>query len=858
LFTVSLNEATGDYSITLNNAIRHATLNSLTDDNSENNASVVLTYRATDSDTPTGDFDDATITIDFDDDMPSGFVATGTMFSNTGTYDNLAAPTALNLAGKVGADGLGTLTFVDDNPTDNYLRTSTGTLITSGGAKIVLSGFGTDTLIGRTETTNLSVFTMKVNPGTDNYTIDFDRALDDGSGVSLTNLGFATAGNKNFNYIDVADTTQDLLFSGYNRSAGNVVSIGTVNTNNTAIGVNNQSMNDGDNLRIDFINSPTVSGSASNTYDYAASPGHYAVNNFSFAIVQVGGGTPADAIEIWVRAYDADNVDPTGTSSLIHFNELGDDPQLAITGIQVNGVALNLASLATDGSGGYLITGLDLNDRVTVSRAGGYDRLEIENATSMSASPNPTLNGESFDIGKFIFTKVNSGNPLEMKFDLALEDADGDKVVIDNAITLTSLPESGTVGPVAIDTDHDGSIGYLGLGDGVSYDYDGDGTSEATAWVGAGDSLLVRDADGNGTVSDASEFVFGGNGLTDLQALRGQYGEQLDASDSDFGKFMVWNDANSNGVAEGGELRSLADAGIVGINLVSDGAASRGAGGDVIVAGEGQFTYVNDNGDRATGLLADVAFRTAGRDSDLAQRLAASPNGTSIVTAAVAAMGLAAGQAAASMHEPGPQASSIAEAPSQEAPTFALATNGLADTDGISRSLLGNETRVEADDGERATSHVTSPADAVEAKLVEPAHNGEAPASLLTPSDGPVHDSVPASPVAPMILLPSLESFMAVDKDASGAKPAVTVEKILAEALHGGAGGGEIDALLATLPGHGGGENPALAALATPQGEGVSAWDTGAAGHLSAMLATNTVADMTVFHHDAVQPAING
>jgi hypothetical protein len=84
------------------------------------------------------------------------------------------------------------------------------------------------------------------------------------------------------------------------------------------------------------------------------------------------------------------------------------------------------------------------------------------------------------------------------------------------------------------------------------------------------------------------------------------------------------------------------------------------------------------------------------------------------------------------------------------------------------------------------------------------------------------------------------------------------VEKVLAEALHGGAGGGEIEALLAGLPGHGSGENPALAALASPQGDGVSAWDMGAAGHLSAMLATNSVADMAVFHHDAVQPAING
>jgi hypothetical protein len=121
-----------------------------------------------------------------------------------------------------------------------------------------------------------------------------------------------------------------------------------------------------------------------------------------------------------------------------------------------------------------------------------------------------------------------------------------------------------------------------------------------------------------------------------------------------------------------------------------------------------------------------------------------------------------------------------------------------------------------------------------------------------------VHDSIAISPVAPMIVLPSVESFMAVEGDAAGSQRAITVEKVLAEALHGGAAGGKIDALLASLAGDGNGDNPALAALASRQGEGVSAWDMADGGHLSSIMATNNVADMTLFHHDAVQPAING
>jgi hypothetical protein len=182
----------------------------------------------------------------------------------------------------------------------------------------------------------------------------------------------------------------------------------------------------------------------------------------------------------------------------------------------------------------------------------------------------------------------------------------------------------------------------------------------------------------------------------------------------------------------------------------------------------------------------------------------------------------------------------------------------VASSDDVSRALLGNETRIAAGDDQGPTAHGSNQAAPIEATLVDTAHDSGAPTSLLAPSEAPVHDSIATSPVAPMIVMPSAESFMAIDGGNSGTQRAITVEKVLAEALHGGGGGGEIDTLLAALPGHASGENPALAALATPQGEDVSAWDMGAGGHLSAILSANIVADMTVFHHVAVQPAING
>lgn len=83
------------------------------------------------------------------------------------------------------------------------------------------------------------------------------------------------------------------------------------------------------------------------------------------------------------------------------------------------------------------------------------------------------------------------------------------------------------------------------------------------------------------------------------------------------------------------------------------------------------------------------------------------------------------------------------------------------------------------------------------------------------------------------------------------------VGAVVGEVLDGGASGGDIDALLAALPANGGG-NAALDLVASPQGESVSGWDMGPDGHLSATLLTNIVPDMSAFHHDAIQPAVNG
>ncbi|MFZ5761864.1 MAG: hypothetical protein ACOY8P_02925 [Thermodesulfobacteriota bacterium] len=162
--------------------------------------------------------------------------------------------------------------------------------------------------------------------------------------------------------------------------------------------------------------------------------------------------------------------------------------------------------------------------------------------------------------------------------------------------------------PIGIDLDGDNQIELIGLDEsGVFFDTDEDGFKENTAWVGGNDGILAWDSDGDGSISQASEFVFaryGAPGATDLEGLRAAFDTNgdlvLDANDADFARFGVWRDANQNGISEAGEFVSLAQLGITSISLVSDG-VQREENGNLIL---GQTSFTRADG--STGLAADL------------------------------------------------------------------------------------------------------------------------------------------------------------------------------------------------------------------------------------------------------------
>jgi hypothetical protein len=161
-----------------------------------------------------------------------------------------------------------------------------------------------------------------------------------------------------------------------------------------------------------------------------------------------------------------------------------------------------------------------------------------------------------------------------------------------------------SVAPVVLDLNQDGQIDYSQ----VTMDVNGDGQLDRTAWAGSQDGVLIWDKYADNQVHDNSQYAFAQyGGKTDLQGLAAAFDTNhdgaFDAKDAKFSEFVVWQDANQNGISETGEVQSLQALGIVSIALESDGVVNTPAAG---VTEAGRSTAELSSG--LSMLVADVAF----------------------------------------------------------------------------------------------------------------------------------------------------------------------------------------------------------------------------------------------------------
>jgi VCBS repeat-containing protein len=589
----------GNYRVDLLQPIDHLTANG------ENVATFTIPVSVFDGTAtvtnPTG------ITVRVEDDSPVIFDPADASVNNTNI-----APTAfaLNYQDAVGADGLGNVVFNIVN--GSAAVDSSGNALKFNGEALFIFGNGTNVLTARTSVADGSdvAYTITIVPGSDQYILDVNGTISNGTEFSINNLTSSAAGNVDFRGIGVGDPASvlDVILSG--RSSGGAV--GSVNTDSDSIGIDNQSVGAGEAVRIDFVSNLQA---AATTSGFSFS-NHTTVTTFQQFIPQVQ-GAQSNTSSIRVSAILADNdqvFDNTPATP-----EAGESLAI-ITSVRVQDFSTGTwftfvsgspaqagASVTFNADGSVSISGLQQGDRYEINTSSAFSAVVVE------GNPGTT----EFDLGVFSVVTINTATPIMFDYDVTGTDADGDSIFVPDAIKVTLNP---VTPPIVLDLDGDGPE-FLSASSGVAFDYNGDGAAEQTAWVGADDGLLAIDRNGDGIVNDGSEIVFASGNLTDLQGLAADYDSNddgvLTVADDSYALFGVWQDANGNGVTDAGEFQSLTDAGIVSVGLVSDGIGYSAANGDVSVAGQALYTKA----DGSTGIVADAAFATtaaqaASRSSD--------------------------------------------------------------------------------------------------------------------------------------------------------------------------------------------------------------------------------------------------
>jgi Ca2+-binding RTX toxin-like protein len=138
--------------------------------------------------------------------------------------------------------------------------------------------------------------------------------------------------------------------------------------------------------------------------------------------------------------------------------------------------------------------------------------------------------------------------------------------------------QSGGKKPIAIDLNGDG-FNFTDVDDSnVFFNVNADGWRRRIAWNNPQDGFIAYDKNGDGKISEFDEISFvpyDTSGQTDLEALRLAFDSNEDgifsAADAKWGSFGVWQDANSNGVTDAGEFKTLGQMGISQIGLTSNG-----------------------------------------------------------------------------------------------------------------------------------------------------------------------------------------------------------------------------------------------------------------------------------------------
>ena len=184
----------------------------------------------------------------------------------------------------------------------------------------------------------------------------------------------------------------------------------------------------------------------------------------------------------------------------------------------------------------------------------------------------------------------------------------------ENPDTIEQEHASANASPIVLDLNGDG-IRTLPESETqrVYFDLNNNGFAERTGWVSPEDGFLALDLNQNGTIDNGAE-LFGNhtlltngtsaaNGFEALKQYDADGNGIIDANDPVYSSLRIWQDKNSNGSTDEGELRTLDQAGIASIALDYTEHTGNDSAGN---AHRQQGRYTKADG--STAAAADVWF----------------------------------------------------------------------------------------------------------------------------------------------------------------------------------------------------------------------------------------------------------
>jgi hypothetical protein len=166
-------------------------------------------------------------------------------------------------------------------------------------------------------------------------------------------------------------------------------------------------------------------------------------------------------------------------------------------------------------------------------------------------------------------------------------------------ITLADGSTISVAAAVVLDLDGKGIQTLTQDKSGVRYDLDGDGLADRTSWIGTTEGFLFIDRDKDGTLNSLAELDFtadlagASSDLAGLKAFDTNKDGTLAPTDTRFGDFFVWQDKNGNGVADSGEVLTLAAAGVRAINLNATPYSGTNSAGDFATIAKASYQRTN-------------------------------------------------------------------------------------------------------------------------------------------------------------------------------------------------------------------------------------------------------------------------